>query len=348
MRCGVLSLCWFLDSLYIKPRGIVKSKVAMSDQESKDKINTKKNEDNGSLTGERQKINLALVVSAILGAFLLLQFFDVDINVNYKSNSTSDNGSLSDTSDLEGAVFASDGVTLPANWGNLGKQMVESGVINAEEFEAIYESRGGLTDAELALLYGDNNRNLKIDSGNAGTILNLLWAFGLSNKNSILENGPMIDPKYGGAGGFASTGGWSLADGNVMDHYSMHAFVILTPEQQALVEEVSKNIYRPCCGNSTYFPDCNHGMAMLGLLELMASNGASEEEMYEAALAVNSYWFPDTYLTIAKYFGGRGVDWDEVSPKDILGSAYSSAQGFSQILAEVEPVKAGSGNSCGV
>ena len=320
----------------------------MSDQESKDKINTKESEDNGLLTGERQKINLALIVSATLGAFLLLQFFNVDINVNYKGSNTSDGSLSSNTLNLEEVVLPSNGVTLPANWGNLGKQMIENGVINAEEFEAIYESRGGLTDEELSLLYGDGNGNLEIDAENAGTVLNLLWAFGLSNKNPILENGPMMDPKYGGANGFASTGGWSLADGSVMDHYSIHAFVILTPEQQALVEEVSKNIYRPCCGNPTYFPDCNHGMAMLGLLELMASNGASEEEMYEAALAVNSYWFPDTYLTIAKYFGGRGVDWDEVSPKDILGSAYSSAQGFSQILAEVEPVKAGSGNSCGV
>ena len=41
---------------------------------------------------------------------------------------------------------------------------------------------------------------------------------------------------------------------------------------------------------------------MLGLLELMASQGLSEEEMYKYALIVNSYWFPDTYLAIAKYF----------------------------------------------
>src|SRR3989344_2314133 len=227
MRCGALSLFWFLDSLYIKPRGIVKSKVAMSDQESKDKINTKESEDNGLLTGERQKINLALIVSATLGAFLLLQFFDVDINVNYKGSNTSDGSLSSNTLNLEEVVLPSDGVTLPANWGNLGKQMIESGVINAEEFEAIYANGGGLAEEERELVYSDNNKNLKIDSDNAGTILNLLWAFGLSNKNPILENGPMIDPKYGGAGGFASTGGWSLANGDAMDHYSMHEFVVL-------------------------------------------------------------------------------------------------------------------------
>ncbi len=122
--------------------------------------------------------------------------------------------------------------------------------------------------------------------------LNVLWAFGLANKNEILEYGPMMDPQYGGAGGFASTGGWTLATGNPMDHYSHHAMLTLTPEQKQRVERTSKNIFRPCCKNSTYFPDCNHGMAMLGALEIMASQGASERDMYRVADQLNKQWFP--------------------------------------------------------
>ena len=98
----------------------------------------------------------------------------------------------------------------------------------------------------------------------------------------------MTDKQFGGADKFASTGGWSLSKGNAMDHYSRHNFVVLTQAQAELVERVSKNIYRPCCNNSTYFPDCNHGMAMLGLLELMASQNISEGQMYKIALSVNS------------------------------------------------------------
>ena len=124
------------------------------------------------------------------------------------------------------------------------------------------------------------------------SMLNMFWAFGLANKNPILESGPMMDPQYGGAGNFSSTGGWTLAKGDAMDHYSMHPLVTLTPEQQKIVDEVSKNIYRPCCGNSTYFPDCNHGMAMLGILELGASQGQSKQELYATAKAVNEAWFP--------------------------------------------------------
>ncbi len=165
-------------------------------------------------------------------------------------------------------------------WENLGVKMVEAGVINEEKFPNFY-----------------NLKNLEINSENSKVVLNTLWAFGLSNKNPILEHGPMMDPKYGGAGNFASTGGWTLANGNAMTHYSMHRFIELSPGEQALVEKVSKNIFRPCCRNSAYFPDCNHGMAMLGLMELMTSQGASETEMMEKAREVNDYWFPKVEKT---------------------------------------------------
>ena len=120
--------------------------------------------------------------------------------------------------------------------------------------------------------------------------LNWYWAFGLANKNPVLEEGPMRDPRYETAN-FASTGGWTLATGDAMDHYSHHTFVAFTPDQQERLEKVSKNVYRPCCGNSTYFTDCNHGMAMLGMLEILAADNASESEMYAAAEAANALWF---------------------------------------------------------
>ncbi len=230
------------------------------------------------------------------------------------------------------------GVTIPVRWGDLGKKLVETGVIDERQFEALYASRGGLSLNMQALLDNADNGDLVITPQNAGVILNLLWAFGLGNRNPILENGPMRDPQYGDTANFASTGGWTLAAGGGMKHYSAHDFVVLTSDEQALVEKVAKNIYRPCCGNSTYFPDCNHGMAMLGLLELMASQGATENQMYRIALAVNSYWFPDTYLTIARYLESKGTKWPSVDPRGILGPQYSSAQGFAQIRRLVAPL----------
>jgi len=240
------------------------------------------------------------------------------------------------------------GFILPVVWGDLGLKLVESGVIDRKKFEEIYSSRGGLTEEVVGLLDGSDDGKLKITAESSGVILNLLWALGLANKNEILEKGPMADPQFGGPGVFASTGGWTLAEGDTMSHYSAHEFVKLTPDQQRLVEKVSKNIYRPCCNNPTYFPDCNHGMAMLGFLELMASQNASEEDMYKFALAVNSYWFPDTYLTIAEFLQGRGIKWEETNPKEILGVNFSSAWGYQQILSQVAPPQDKGGGSCGV
>lgn len=112
---------------------------------------------------------------------------------------------------------------------------------------------------------------------------------------------------------------------------------------------MSKNIYRPCCNNSTYFPDCNHGMAMLGLLELMASQGVSEEDMWGAALAANAYWFPDQYLTIATYMKNKGIEWEDVNPKEILGYNFSSASGYKNIASQVVvPRQHEGGSGCGV
>ena len=242
----------------------------------------------------------------------------------------------------------SEDVILPVRWGDLGIQMVQGGALDAPALEKIYDSRGGADGEAKKMLYSDNNGNIVINQKNAGFLLNLLWGLGLGNKNPILENGPMQDKKYGGAANFASTGGWTLARGKTMDHYSAHSFIMLTPDQQTLVEKVSQGVFRPCCSNSTFFPDCNHGMAMLGLLELLASQGASEDQMYKTALVVNSYWFPDTYKTIAKFMLKKGIAWEDVNPKEILGANFSSGPGYSQILKQVEPVKGSSGGSCGV
>ena len=250
---------------------------------------------------------------------------------------------------LEEAVLPSEGVVLPASWGDLGVQLVNSGTIDADKFKVIYEQRGAFTDEYKNLLLGNNNGRIKITRKNSRYYLNLFWALGLANKNPILDTGEMVDQKYGGAGNFASTGGWTIAKGKPMDHYSKHVLITLTSEQQSLVDKISLGIYRPCCDNSVHFPDCNHGMAMLGLLELMASQGASEKDMRKTALAVNSYWFPDTYLTIATYMKERGIEWKNVNPKEMLSADYSSSQGYAKIRSQViKPASSQGAGGCGV
>jgi hypothetical protein len=296
----------------------------------------------------------------LLGIVLLTQLFDINIKPRFnfadfsakkKEVEKTEGGSSEkvNVSELQNIVIPEEGVELPIKWGDLGKRMVADGVIDNQKFTELFQNN--LSDEEQRILSGNYDDNIVLTQANSRFILNLLWAFGLANKNEILTNGEMTDEKYGGdASKFASTGGWSLSTGNVMNHYSTHPYVVLTPEQQDIVDKVSSGIYRPCCGNSTHFPDCNHGMAMLGLLELMAANNIGEQEMYEVALKVNSIWFPQTYLDLATYFKEQGQEWDEVDPKLALGQEYSSGQGYAATRQKIEslPKPAGGGSGCGV
>lgn len=226
-----------------------------------------------------------------------------------------------------------EGYELNASYGDIGSQMLEMGVIDLDKFKETYDKSGQpLVQEQLDILIKGSNKKIKITPENSYFLLNFFWAFGLANQSKILTEGEMV--KYNGlegAGGFASTGGWSLTkSGNSMDYYSKRAIVPLTTEQETLVNEVASNVYRPCCGNSTAFPDCNHGMALLGIFELMAAQGASKQEMYEAAKYINSYWFPANAFDAALYFKNK----DGKEFKDIDAKAFVSNDVFSAIGAQ--------------
>lgn len=302
----------------------------------------------------REYIWLFVGLGLMLLAMVFNIFFKVQISPRWQSwgdegaNANVIGVSAKKAAAFEAELFPKEGVELPVVLGDLGQKLIGKGVIDKDLFESLYAQRGGMGEYEKNLLYGEEDNELIITEQNASFLLNIFWALGLGNKSAVLDEGPMVDERYGGAGGFASTGGWTLSVGDSMEHYSKHDFIVLTSEQEALVAKAAQNIFRPCCDNSTYFPDCNHGMAMLGFLELMAFQGADEEEMYEAALRLNAYWFPATYLTIAEYLDKIDKSWDELSPKEILGFDYSSSSGFRQILSKVNPVQSKGGAGCGV
>lgn len=77
----------------------------------------------------------------------------------------------------EGQVLPPEGVVLPIKWGDLGKKLIETGVIDAQKFESIYANRGGLNTEDKNLIYGAQNGNFRITEKNANLILNLLWAY---------------------------------------------------------------------------------------------------------------------------------------------------------------------------
>ncbi len=245
---------------------------------------------------------------------------------------------------------------LLISYADIGPQLLAAGAIDYDNFLRVYDEAGQpLTREQQDILTKGGDAPIVINRENAYFLLNFFWALGLVNKNVILTEGPMM--QYGGQEeieNFASTGGWTLAAKPITELYASRPIITLTSEQQARLEEVAYAVYRPCCNNSTAFPDCNHGMAMLGLLELMAAHDVTVDEMFTAAKYVNAFWFPQQTVEIALAFQhAKGLDFTEVDAREFVGPNLSSASGFQAMhqwlvennLLEQTP---GSGSSCGV
>ena len=91
-------------------------------------------------------------------------------------------------------------------------------------------------------------------------------------------------------------------------------------------------------------------MAALALIELMISQGAQDEEIYQSVLAFNSYWFPQTYLELAYHQEQNGTPWSKIDAKTILGKGFSSAMGYQAVkkqIGTVEGLNNQGGGGCG-
>jgi len=237
----------------------------------------------------------------------------------------------------------------------LGASMVkltQNGVIDRDKFLAIYQDRGGLPSELKDVLDNASSKPILLTRQNANYYVNLLWPLGLanymfSNKESPINGKSLFN--------FASTGGWDLGkEENGGAYFNKFKIAELTPDQEALVTKIAQNAYRPCCNNSTFYQDCNHGSALLGLLQLGAAQGLTEDELYREAVAFNSFWFPHNYIQTALYLKAvKNTDWDKVDPKTIMGKDYSSAGGwYANVDSEVKKLgllpQDRSGSNCGV
>jgi hypothetical protein len=144
---------------------------------------------------------------------------------------------------------------------------------------------------------------------------------------TINERSPIAGKNVGK---FASTGGWSLgkqANGGV--YFNSVKLIPLSQQQEKRVQKLAETIYRPCCNNSAFFQDCNHGSAALALVTLGVAQGLSDKEIYKTVLRFNSFWFPYNYTTTALYLQrAKNLFWEDVDPKLLLSKDYSSISGW--------------------
>ncbi len=249
---------------------------------------------------------------------------------------------------LKQEVLPQSGYKTSLKWKNLGQRLVEVGAIDKKKYEEIFVSESDGQD-HMKYLDGNWEENMVINETNSRFMVNTLWALGLANKSKVLDEGQMKTGETP-TENFASTGGWTLGAKPVMEIYSSAEIIPLTPEQQELVKKIAENVFRPCCGNSTAFPDCNHGMAALGYIEWAVYNGLPESQIYKDLLAFNTFWFPQNYVEMAVYFEKAGTKWKNVNPQMALSRDYSSAQGAAKIKQSIQGVSGlqNQGGGCGV
>jgi len=343
LELKILSLGFVLLSFVLIKKSIKKNECAecaVTPQESK----------------PNEKKLLVPISFAILFFIIGWQFFSTDpLVAKYfpQTKTHAHASSLNSFSDkLADDVLPSTGWQSKISLGDSVLKLIEVGVIDKQKFEKLYETRGGLPPELKKLLENPSPEKILLTRENASYYLNLLWPLGLANHMEINNKSPI---KGGDLFNFASTGGWTLGKAeNGGEYFNKFKIIPLSPEQEELVLAVADNSYRPCCGNSAFFQDCNHGSALLGLIELGAVQGLNEEELFREALAFNSFWFPEQYLSTAIYFKKvKGLDWQEVDPKIIMGKDFSSARGWSQnVYAKLQELnlvpEPQGGGGCGV
>lgn len=224
------------------------------------------------------------------------------------------------------------GIRTQVVFGDSIRKLVAAGALDPDKYRAV-TSPGQLLPAWVEWLFvAPSTEPIVLSAETAPHLLHLLWALGLSTRTGFNGRSPIDAIQLPS---FASTGGWTLGrEPNGYVYFNRIDTVGLSRSQEARVLDVATGSFRPCCDNSTLFQDCNHGSAMLGLLELAASQGASVDELYRIALAANSYWSPSQYSMTAMYFRYfQHQGWSAVSPQQVLGATYSSFSGWQRNVA---------------
>lgn len=213
--------------------------------------------------------------------------------------------------------------------GPLLQQLIGDGVLDTLRLgTALVEAGQPLTAYQRSVLAGAD-RALPLAAPDVAFLLNTLWTLGLANRNPVLTRGPMVVRSQGRVGRFASTGGWRLGPEPATRVYAGREVIPLSAAQQERLESVTRRVFRPCCDNSTYFPDCNHGMAMLGLLTLLAAQGADQAALFDAARAANEVWFPVRSRHIAAYLEGHGLPR---TAQAMVGPELASSSGHRNLM----------------
>ncbi len=268
-----------------------------------------------------KRVSFAMIAAAVM--VLAYQL------VSLVSGSSEGSGSGGiDVDRITSEVLPEEGFTIDAVWKDSINKMVEDGVLDPAKLENILKnSYGQEMKPEWKRLLEEpySDEKLRIDAENSVFMMYILWTLAKHNDIQVIHNSRFA----------SSFKNYDIGVGRA--GYGDAKLLELKPEQLQVAANVAQNSYRPCCGQSAANPDCSHGYAALGLMELMASQGYSEGEIFDAFVKFNSFWFPSTYIQNAVYFEAtQGLSWEDVDKKLVAGAGYSSLSGSYNVKKELE------------
>ena len=216
------------------------------------------------------------------------------------------------------------GIDTGVSFGSAIRKLIAVGALDPGKLKRLTQ---GVPDWVEELFAAPSSEPIVFTRDRAPYLVNLLWPIGLSSKAGFNRKSPIATIQIPG---LASTGGWTLGRApNGYVYFDTVDAVMMNQRQEALALAIASTAFRPCCDNSTYFQDCNHGSALLGLIELAAAQGKSEEAIYRIAVVANSYWFPEQYAKTALYARHfEGASWNAAPARLIMSAAFSSLSGW--------------------
>src|SRR3989304_8135549 len=169
----------------------------------------------------KKSIPLWMVLAIVLNASLITGFTDyflmrLEIKKAIVQLSESTQKPEVSAQKIKQEVIPQEGYETSIKWGSLVKRLVEVGAIDKQKYQGIFTSAD---DQEMKYLDEDSQDPISINEKNSRFLLNTFWAFGLTNKSKVLDEGPMKTGKTP-LDKFASTAGWTLGTKKAAELYS--------------------------------------------------------------------------------------------------------------------------------
>lgn len=138
---------------------------------------------------------------------------------------------------------------------------------------------------------------------------------GSSWQNYSWQGGPITFTADGGSSGYKKL---VAMDKEIID--------LSTSEKTRFDKLTKEEIYHPCCDGPVQGCECEHAVALRGLVKFMLKEDKNDEEIKKQSFEWLKYFFQQHYVNVAKYLQNQGKDIAIMGPGKEFGLASYGAK----------------------